>query len=187
MAAEGRGAALSSTAVKDALLLVDVIQDFRHENGDALLESFRSRQPALLAAIEDARRAELPIVYANDNHGVWDGDAGSLVGRAVEDGRAGELVEAVAPRPGDRFVIKPRYSAFDHTPLELVLRELGIERILLAGTATEMCVVQTAIDAKEEGFKVTILATACATTDERMERLALEYAERIVGAFVERG
>jgi nicotinamidase-related amidase len=184
--APGAGAALSSTAVKDALLLVDVIQDFRHESGDRLLESFRERQPALLAAIEEARRAELPIVYANDNHGVWDGDAGSLVRRAVEQGRAGELVEAVAPRQGDRFVVKPRYSAFDHTPLELVLRELGIDRILLAGTATEMCVVQTAIDAREEGFKVTILANACATTDERMEKLALEYAERIVGAFVER-
>jgi nicotinamidase-related amidase len=172
--------------VKDALLVVDVIQDFRHEGGERLLESFRECHPALLAAIERARRNEIPIVYANDNHGVWDGDAGSLVRRAVADGRAPELVEAVAPRDGDRFVVKPRYSAFDHTPLELVLRELEVERVLLAGTATEMCVVQTAIDAKEEGFKVTILADACATNDERMETLALEYAERIVGAFVER-
>ena len=119
--ASGRGP--SSTAVKDALLLVDVIQDFRHESGDRLLESFRRRQPALVAAIQSARRAETPIVYANDNHGVWDGDAGSLVRRAVEDGRA------------------PR---------------------------------------------ATILALACATTDERVERLALEYAERIVGRSVER-
>jgi nicotinamidase-related amidase len=173
--------------VKDALLLVDVIQDFRHEAAEPLLESFRRRRPALVAAIEDARRNEVPIVYANDNHGVWDGDALSLVRRATESGAAPELIEAVAPRDGDRFVVKPRYSAFDHTPLELVLRELGIERILLAGAATEMCVIQTAIDAREEGFKVTILADACATTDERMERLALEYAEKIVGAFVERG
>ena len=186
MAAGWRDSPLSSTALKDALLLVDVIQDFRHEGGERLLESFRRRQPALLAAIERARREELPIVYANDNHGVWDGDAGSLVRRALEHGRAPELVEAVAPREGDRFVVKPRYSAFDHTTLELVLRELEVERILLAGAATEMCVVQTAIGAREEGFKVTILADACATNDERMERLALEYAERIVGALVER-
>jgi nicotinamidase-related amidase len=172
--------------VRDALLLVDVIQDFRHEGGEQLLESFRARQPALVAAIEQARADEIPIVYANDNHGMWDGDAGSLVRRSVENGRAPELVEAVAPCEGDRFVVKPRYSAFDHTPLELVLRELEIERVLLAGAATEMCVIQTAIDAKEEGLKVTILADACATTDERMEQLALEYAEEIVGAFVER-
>jgi nicotinamidase-related amidase len=187
MAARRVDTSVSCAALKDALLLVDVIQDFRHDAGDALLDSFRRRHAALAAAIDEARRAERPIVYANDNHGVWDGDASSLVRRAVEEGRAPELVEAVAPRDGDRFVVKPRYSAFDHTPLELVLRELDIERILLAGAATEMCVIQTAIDAREEGFKVTILADACATTDERMERLALEYAEQIVGAFVEKG
>jgi nicotinamidase-related amidase len=82
--------------------------------------------------------------------------------------------------------VKPRYSAFDHTPLEIILRELEVERILLAGAATEMCVIQTAIDAKEEGFKVTILADACATADESIEQLAFEYAGKVVGAFVER-
>jgi nicotinamidase-related amidase len=167
-------------------LLVDVLQDFRHADADALLASFRARHQGLVRAIEEARSRELAVVYANDNHGVWDGDAASIVRRATDEGRAGELVRAIAPRAGDRFVVKPRYSAFDHTPLELVLRELEIERILLAGAATEMCVVQTAIDAREEGFKVTILADACATTDERMEELALEYAEQIVGAVVER-
>jgi nicotinamidase-related amidase len=107
--------------------------------------------------------------------------------RNAVEGEAAELVEAIAPREGDRFVIKPRYSAFDHTPLVLLLRELEIERILLAGAATEMCVVQNAIDAKAEGPKVSILADACATTDARIERLALEYAETIVGARIERG
>jgi nicotinamidase-related amidase len=172
--------------VNDALLLVDVIKDFRHEDGDALLDSFRDRHAALVAALQQSRDRELPIVYANDNEGVWDGDVRRLVRGAI-DGKGGDLVEKVAPQEGDRFVVKPRYSAFDHTPLVLLLRELEIERILLAGMATEMCVVQTAIDAKEEGFKVSILAEACATTDERVERLALEYAEKIVGARVERG
>jgi nicotinamidase-related amidase len=171
--------------MKDALLVVDVIQDFEHEDGDALLESFRARQPALLQALEDARASEIPVIYANDNHGVWDGDSAGLVRQAIA-GRGGDLVEPVAPKEGDRFVVKPRYSAFDHTPLDLILRELEVERILLAGAATEMCVVQTAIDAKEEGLKVSILADACATTDERMERLAFEYAEKVVGAVVER-
>jgi nicotinamidase-related amidase len=173
--------------VRDALLLVDVLNDFRHEDADALLASFRERHAALVDALGAARARGIPVVYANDNFGDWHGDAGRLVQDAVEHGRAGELVAAIAPRDGDPFVVKPRYSAFDHTPLVLVLRDLGIERILLAGAATEMCVIQTAIDAKEEGFKITILADACATTDERMEQLALEYAEEIVGALVERG
>jgi nicotinamidase-related amidase len=173
--------------VKDVLLLVDVINDFRHEDGKKLLASFRERHGALVSAIERARADGMPIVYANDNYGDWVGDASRLVREAIEHGLGGDLVRAIAPVESDRMVVKPRYSAFDHTPLELILRDLEAERILLAGTATEMCVVQTAIDAKEEGFKVTILADACATTDVRLERLALEYAETIVGAFVERG
>jgi nicotinamidase-related amidase len=171
--------------MKDALLLVDVINDFRHEDGDALLESFRKRHEALVRAFEDARSRDIPVVYANDSFGVWDGNAPRLVEQAL-NGRAGDRVEWIAPRAGDRFLVKPRYSAFDHTPLILILRELEIERILLAGAATEMCVVQTAIDAKEEGLKVSILADACATTDDDIEKLALRYAEEIVGARVER-
>jgi nicotinamidase-related amidase len=171
--------------MNDALLLVDVINDFRHEDGDKLLESFRERHAALLGAVEDARRRDVPVIYANDNFGAWDGDAKRLVAMAKE-GEAGELVARIAPRADDRFVVKPRYSAFDHTPLVLILRELDVERILLAGAATEMCVVQTAIDAKEEGFKVSILADACATTDPEIERLALRYAAEIVGARVDR-
>jgi nicotinamidase-related amidase len=173
--------------VQDALLLVDVVNDFRHEDGEALLGSFHERHAALVSAIERARERKLPIVYANDNFGVWDGDSRRLVREAVEGGLGGELVAAIAPVEGDRFVVKPRYSAFDHTPLVILLRELGIERVLLAGAATERCVVQTAIDAREEGYKVTILADACATVDARLERLALEYAETIVGARIERG
>jgi hypothetical protein len=51
--------------------------------------------------------------------------------------RGGALVREIAPRRDERFVFKPRYSAFDHTPLQLILDELGCERLLLAGMTTE--------------------------------------------------
>jgi nicotinamidase-related amidase len=166
------------------LLLVDVINSFEHEDGERLLASFRARHGGLVRALERARSDRLPVIYANDNVGVWDGDARGLVRRAVEGPGSG-LVEAIAPREGDLFVIKPRYSAFDHTPLELLLREQEIERLLLAGAATEMCVAQTAIAARERGFKVSVLVDACATVDERMERVSLDYLENVVGARLE--
>lgn len=172
--------------MKDALLLVDVVNDFAHEDGDRLLESFRSRRDGFVAALERARRERLPVVYANDNFGVWDGDAPRLVRQALA-GRGGELVEAIAPREGETFVVKPRYSAFDHTPLDLILAELEVERLLLCGMSTEGCVAQTTIDARELGFKATVLANACATVDERVEQVALEYLEKVAGAFVDRG
>jgi nicotinamidase-related amidase len=172
--------------VRDALVLVDVVQTFEHEDGDRLLESLRARHDGFVAALGRARGESVPVVYANDNFGIWDGDAPRLVRSAVE-GRGGEFVEAIAPRDGETFVVKPRYSAFDHTPLELILRELEVERLLLGGMSTEGCVAQTTIDARELGFKVSVLAGACATIDERVEEVALEYLEQVAGAFVDRG
>jgi nicotinamidase-related amidase len=171
--------------MRRALLLVDVINGFDHEDGDALLASFRARHRSLVAALDLARAQGLPVIYANDSWGVWDGDAPKLVREAIAR-RGGEHVAAVSPRDGDAFVVKPRYSAFDHTPLVLILRELGVELALLAGTATEMCIVQTAIDARELGFKVTVLADACACVDERLEALGLEYLEAVAGCRVAR-
>ena len=171
--------------MRDALLLVDVVQTFEHEDGEELLASFGARHTGFVEALGHARDDGLPVVYANDNFDVWDGDAPRLV-RQTLDGRGGELVEAIAPRDGETFVVKPRYSAFDHTPLELILRELEIERLLVSGMSTEGCVAQTTIDARELGFKVPVLATACATVDERLERVALDYLEEVAGAFVVR-
>lgn len=173
--------------MRDALVLVDVVNDFRHEHGERLAASFAACAPALRAALERARAAAIPVVYANDNQGAWDGDREAFIAAAVRDGLAGDALAAVAPRPGEAFLFKLRYSAFDYTPLEPLLLGLEVERLLLAGMATERCVAQTAIAARERGFKVTVLADACAHVDEADARLALDYLERIAGCRIERG
>ena len=170
--------------MKDALIVVDVFNDFRHEDGQALLQSFRERVGAMQDAIESARRRRIPVIYVNDQHGRWEGDAPGLVRSAVGEPRSGDVIAPLAPGPGDSFVLKPRYSAFDHTALVLLLRELEVERILLVGAATEGCIVQSGIDARELGFKVTIIGEACATTDPALEDLALRYARDVGGIFL---
>jgi nicotinamidase/pyrazinamidase len=165
-----------------ALLLVDVIKDFLHEDGACLLASYRERHGALVAAVEAARGAGEAVVYANDNTGPWDSDAPRLVCQAVEKGKGGELVAAIAPQDGDTFVLKTGYSAFDETSLASLLRDgLEIDELAVAGTATEMCVFQTVQDALRLGFRVSVLAEACATVEPEHERLALEFLERVQG------
>jgi len=160
-----------------------VIALFDHEDGDSLLASFRERLPGMRETLAAARAARLPVLYVNDMQGRWDGDAPGFV-RAALERPGGDVVSALAPRPGEAFVFKPRYSAFDHTPLVLLLRELEVERLLLMGGATEACIVQSGIDARELGFKVTIVAGACATLDAELERLSLRYAEEVAGMYV---
>jgi nicotinamidase-related amidase len=167
--------------LKDGLLIIDVFNDFDHEDGHDLLASFQESVPAMVEAIAAARVAQIPIVYVNDQLERWDADAPGLVRSALAARPGGEVIAALAPEPGDRFVLKPRYSAFDHTALALLLQELEIERILLIGSATEGCVVQTGIDAREAGFKVTIVADACATNDSGLADIALRYAQEVGG------
>jgi nicotinamidase-related amidase len=170
--------------MKDGLLVVDVFNDFDHEDGNVLLASFHERVPAMVEAISAARAGEIPIVYVNDQLERWDADAPGLVRAALSAMHSGEVIAPLAPEPGDRFVLKPRYSAFDHTALALLLQELQIERILLIGSATEGCVVQTGIDAREAGFKVTIVADACATNDSALAEVALRYAKEVGGMHI---
>lgn len=169
----------------DALLVVDVFDDFEHEDAEPLLASFRERGSTMQRAVATAREAGVPVIYVNDDRDRWDGDAPALA-RETAGGRGGEVVRQLLPQQGDRVLLKHRYSAFDHTALDLLLAAESTERVVLVGAATEGCVVQTALDAREHGLKATILADACATTDARLEATALRYAQDVGGIRVER-
>jgi nicotinamidase-related amidase len=164
------------------LVLVDVLADFGHADGGALFASLRNALDSLQAEIASARAAGIPVVYANDDFGTWSGDRARVLAESRRRCPEPALMDAVAPKPGDAFLCKPRYSAFDHTPLDLLLRELEVQRLLLAGTATEMCVAQTAIDGRELGYQITVQADACSAVDAGNAEVALRYLERVVGA-----
>ena len=82
--------------MRDCLLLVDLFNDFQHEDGDLLLACFRDRFPALANCSRHRRDRTTPIIYANDSSGVFDGDASGIVERA-RGGPAGQLVRRSLP------------------------------------------------------------------------------------------
>ena len=167
----------------EALLVLDVINDFEHDDGDRLLASLAARVPALERALAHARESEIAVIYVNDARGCWDGERSAHVARALA-ARGGDVVARVAPAAGDRFLFKGAYSAFGGTPLARLLDELGVTRVILAGAATEMCVAQSAIAAREIGLQVTVLRDACAAVDLRDEQIALEYLEHVTGSVI---
>jgi len=167
----------------EALVVLDVINDFEHDDGDRLLASLAARLPALERALAHARGSARAVIYANDAHGRWDGERSAHVAHALA-GKGGDVVARVAPAGDDRFLFKGAYSAFDETPLARLLEQLGVTRVILAGAATEMCVAQTAIAAREHGLQVTVLHDACAAVDPRNEQIALEYLEHVTGSVI---
>jgi nicotinamidase-related amidase len=166
--------------MRDVLLVVDLFQDFAHQDGEAVLASLASRRAALGRVLDAKRRAEVPVVFVNDHPGIWDSDVRRIIGDALA-GRGGDLLRGLAPQRGERVVLKPRYSAFDHTALALLLEKLECERVVLVGLTTEGCIAQSAIDARELGYKVSVASAACGTTDAQLERVALRYLDEVVG------
>ena len=182
--AAGRPPGSRARAPGTALLLVDVLNDFAHSDGDVLQASFRERFAALEQLLSWARATGVPVVYANDALGGSRCCRESVVRRAIE-GPLGELMAALAPAPGEIFVVKPLYSAFEQTGLDVTLHQRGVGTLLIAGSATERCVTQTVTGAVERDFGCTVVADACATVDPQLEEIALAYVKHVAGARVD--
>ncbi|MFD0717231.1 cysteine hydrolase family protein [Paenibacillus sp. GCM10027626] len=81
---------------------------------------------------------------------------------------------------------KTRYSAFCGTDLELQLRARGITEIHLIGVCTDICVLHTAVEAYNKGFKIVIHEDAVASFNEAAHQIALEHFTNVLGAEVVR-
>ncbi len=92
-----------------------------------------------------------------------------------------EVIAALAPRADELVVDKNTSSAFNSTGIEWLLRNLGIETLVIAGMATDMCVETTARDAADRGFNVIIAEDASATFFAAHHRAALSGFARVFG------
>jgi nicotinamidase-related amidase len=169
--------------MKSAVVVVDMLNPYEHEDADRLVASVRDALPAMRELLARAREQDVPIVYVNDNHGDWSACRPQLVERALE-GRAPELVEPIAPPPDVGFVVKARHSIFYQTQLEYLLRQEEIERIVLVGQVTEQCILYSALDAYVRHFAVAVPRDAVAHIHEDFADAALRMMERNMRADV---
>ncbi|MFP5115441.1 cysteine hydrolase family protein [Bacillaceae bacterium C204] len=82
------------------------------------------------------------------------------------------------------FMDKTRYSAFAGTDLEMKLRERGIKEVHLVGVCTDICVLHTAVDAYNKGFKIVVYKDAVASFNQAGHEWALGHFEQSLGAIV---
>ena len=130
-----------------------------------------------------AKKAEVPVVYLNDNFGRWHSDFRSQVQYCLSDESLGrEMVKQLQPEESDYFVLKPKHSGFFATPLNMLLREIGARRLILTGIAGNFCVLLTANDAYLRDYESFIPADCVASNFERDNRQALELMQKILKA-----
>ena len=176
MRAGGTALSPKSSLTNTALLLIDVINDMAFEGSSGLL---RSALPAAkkIARLRDRMRAdEVPVIYVNDNFGHWQSDFNQQIQRCLAPDCPGNKVASLlVPTPMDYFVLKPKHSGFYSTSLELLLRHLGIETLILTGFATDICVLYTANDAYMRDYSIIVPSDCVASETEALQQAALKH------------
>lgn len=166
-----------------AVAVIDMLNPYEHEDADPLIESARRAVPAIRRLVDAARARDAFVVYVNDNYTDWTAHREGIVEKA-RAGRAPELIEPIAPGPEIPFVVKARHSIFYGTQVEYMLRNEGVERLILTGQVTEQCVLYSALDAYVRHFEITLARDCLAHIDERLADAALRMMEGNMRAHV---
>jgi nicotinamidase-related amidase len=159
-----------------ALVVIDMISTYDHEDAERLRESAKEVVPVIADLLRSARDSGAPVIYVNDNFGEWRSDHRALLEEALS-GDYASLIEPIVPDDEAMFVVKARHSIFYETPLEYLLGQEDIEEIVLTGQATEQCVLYSALDAHIRHIPVVVPREAVAHIHEDLADAALRMME----------
>jgi nicotinamidase-related amidase len=166
-----------------AMLIIDMISDFKFPDGMRLLRRARPAARAIARLKARARAVGIPVIYVNDNRGRWRSDHKQMVHECLRDEvPSRDLIEMLAPRPDDYFIFKPKHSGFYATPLSELLVHLGVHTLILTGVTGQQCVLFTAIDAYVRDFNLIIPRDCVASVDARLTQHALFHFKRVLRA-----
>lgn len=190
---------------RSALLIIDMQRDFLEPDGfgaalgnDVSLLA-RAVEPCR-AILHGARAAGVPVLHTREGHRPDLSDAprakvergppekriGAVgpMGRILIRGEAGHaIIPALLPLPSELVIDKPGKGAFYQTDLELMLRTLDIETLIVAGVTTEVCVHSTVREANDRGFRCLVLGDACASYNPAFHEVALRMIAAQGGIF----
>ncbi|HEX2071394.1 MAG TPA: isochorismatase family cysteine hydrolase [Thermoleophilaceae bacterium] len=160
-----------------ALAVVDMLNPYDHEDAEILVESVEDVVEPIQALLDHTAGDDVDVIYVNDNYNDWNSSQEELARRAL-DGRRPDLVEPILPPDDASFVIKARHSIFYGTPLEHLLHDREIDRLVLCGQVTEQCILYSALDAYVRQFDVSVVGDAVAHIDSSLADASLRMMER---------
>ena len=143
-----------------ALIIVDMQNDFVKPGGALVVETAAATIPAIQRLLALARAKGMKVFFTQDTHEEGDIEF-PIWGPHVLRGTWGwQIVDELAPRPGERVIEKLRYDGFFGTPLDHELRLAAIQNVIVCGTVANICVLHTAGSAALRGYRVVLLIDA---------------------------
>ena len=159
-----------------ALLVIDMVSSWDFPDADKLGRAARAIAPKIGALKRRCILAGVPVVFVNDNRGRWRSEFHELVRVSVLESETGAAIaESLQPAEDDYSVLKPKHSAFYATPLDLLLRHLRVQRIVVTGVASDQCIVITAAEAKMRDYDVVVPGDCVAALTAARNASALRH------------
>jgi nicotinamidase-related amidase len=156
-----------------ALLVIDMLNAYRHEDAELLASNVAEIIDPMVGLISVARdRDEVDLIYVNDNYGDFTADFDDVVDAALR-GERRDLVAPIAPDEDCERLLKVRHSAFYASSLDYLLGRLEARTLILTGQVTEQCILYTALDAYVRHFSVVVAPNAVAHIDPELRDAAL--------------
>ncbi|MEK5080550.1 isochorismatase family cysteine hydrolase [Solibacillus sp. FSL W7-1436] len=179
--------------MKKALIVIDYTYDFVADNGKLTCgKPGQAIEKNISTLIEQFIEHNDVVVFANDLH--FENDPyhpesklfppHNIVGTKGRElyGSVKELYETYK----DRVISfdKTRYSAFAGTNLDILLRERAVEEVVLVGVCTDICILHTAVDSYNLGYKITVPEHGVASFNEIGHEWALGHFKTCLGASI---
>ena len=168
---------------KEALLVIDMLNDFVIEGAPLEVPDNRTILPNIQREIKAARAEGKPVIYVCDTHAPDDREFTKFgwPPHGVKGTKGAEVVDDLKPEEGDIIVNKTTYSSFHQTDLEQVLFNYGITDIRLTGCVTHICILFTASESVLKDLKVTVVEDSVAGLAKEDHDAALRIMKNVLG------
>ena len=167
-----------------ALIVIDMQHGFIDATSSLCIVGAQETVPACARVLDTARRSGVPVIYALRRYAPDGSDVEAarletwLADRALSDGcddpHTCDVPVVMAPKEGDRVIFKPRYSAFFGTGLDVLLRRLGVQTVVLIGTTTPNCVRSSCYDALSLDYNVVIIEDCTSSRTPEVQEANIE-------------
>jgi ureidoacrylate peracid hydrolase len=167
-----------------AVLVVDMLNDFLKPGGKMVLAGGGVLIPPMRRLLNRARKVGIPVIYVNDCHRQGLKDDREFKKRAehcIEGTWGAEVIEELKPKKKDFVVLKHRFSGFYETDLDLTLKDLCVDTVIVMGVVTNICVRSTIHDAFFRGYRVIVPRDCVMATGEREQESSLYDIETHFG------